>query len=292
MDTLHRCVPPSRTGLDGAGAAGQRTVLLDVRWALGDPHGHDHYLRGAHPRRRLRGSRHRTCRTGGTAHAAASVAAAGAVPGVRAPLGHQRRRRGGGVRRQRQHGCGPAVVDAAQRRLPYGVPARRRPGRLAGCRVRRWRPDPNSRHPATSRCPTAPCPRSTPDRPPTGAGGAAAGCPGGGAVPRRNRTRGSPRRPYSRGRQCPHHREPAAPTGASWPRRSCGSASNGSAYRDGVPTAVYCGSGVTAAHEIAALEIAGFSAALYPGSFSEWCHGPANDVVTGPEPYGEDAASH
>jgi len=63
-------------------------------------------------------------------------------------------------------------------------------------------------------------------------------------------------------------------------------------YRDGVPTAVYCGSGVTAAHEIAALEIAGFSAALYPGSFSEWCHGPANDVVTGPEPYGEDAASH
>jgi thiosulfate/3-mercaptopyruvate sulfurtransferase len=62
-------------------------------------------------------------------------------------------------------------------------------------------------------------------------------------------------------------------------------------YRDGVPTAVYCGSGVTAAHEIAALEIAGFSAALYPGSFSEWCHGPANDVVTGPEPYGEDAAS-
>ncbi|MCX6500075.1 MAG: sulfurtransferase [Arthrobacter sp.] len=55
----------------------------------------------------------------------------------------------------------------------------------------------------------------------------------------------------------------------------------------GLPTAVYCGSGVTAAHEIAALEIAGFPAALYPGSFSEWSNNAANPVVTGAAPEGD-----
>jgi thiosulfate/3-mercaptopyruvate sulfurtransferase len=52
----------------------------------------------------------------------------------------------------------------------------------------------------------------------------------------------------------------------------------------GAPAAVYCGSGVTAAHEIAALEIAGITAALFPGSFSEWSNNPDNEVAIGPEP--------
>jgi thiosulfate/3-mercaptopyruvate sulfurtransferase len=52
--------------------------------------------------------------------------------------------------------------------------------------------------------------------------------------------------------------------------------------RPGTTVGVYCGSGVTAAHEIAALAEAGIDAALWPGSWSQWSHDPQRPVATGP----------
>jgi thiosulfate/3-mercaptopyruvate sulfurtransferase len=46
----------------------------------------------------------------------------------------------------------------------------------------------------------------------------------------------------------------------------------------------YCGSGVTATHEIAALQVAGIPAALYPGSWSAWSNTPGRPVATGDRP--------
>jgi hypothetical protein len=46
-----------------------------------------------------------------------------------------------------------------------------------------------------------------------------------------------------------------------------------------------CGSGVTACHNLLALELAGLGGArLYPGSWSEWCSDRSRPMATGPQP--------
>jgi thiosulfate/3-mercaptopyruvate sulfurtransferase len=61
---------------------------------------------------------------------------------------------------------------------------------------------------------------------------------------------------------------------------SDGADSNAAAQQVGA----YCGSGVTAAHEVLALALAGIPAALYVGSWSNWVSDPARPVATGPRP--------
>ncbi len=53
-------------------------------------------------------------------------------------------------------------------------------------------------------------------------------------------------------------------------------------FADPARAVMQCGSGVTACHNLLALELAGMpGAALYPGSWSEWCADPARPVATG-----------
>jgi thiosulfate/3-mercaptopyruvate sulfurtransferase len=50
----------------------------------------------------------------------------------------------------------------------------------------------------------------------------------------------------------------------------------------GAQVGAYCGSGVSAAHQVLALELAGYASALYAGSWSEWITDSSRPVARGP----------
>ncbi|MEU2250908.1 sulfurtransferase [Streptomyces sp. NPDC019224] len=53
---------------------------------------------------------------------------------------------------------------------------------------------------------------------------------------------------------------------------------------DTTEVGVYCGSGVSGAQQVLALELAGHRAALYAGSWSHWSADESRPVATGPDP--------
>jgi len=50
------------------------------------------------------------------------------------------------------------------------------------------------------------------------------------------------------------------------------------------PVGVYCGAGISAALDVAALATLGIEAAMYPGSWSAWSADPARPVMVGGVP--------
>jgi thiosulfate/3-mercaptopyruvate sulfurtransferase len=78
--------------------------------------------------------------------------------------------------------------------------------------------------------------------------------------------------------------ENLAPDGTFRPPHDLAERFAGLGAERGTVVGVYCGSGVTAAHEVAALAAAGIEAALWPGSWSQWSADPARPAELGADP--------
>ena len=248
-------------------------TVLDVRWQLGRADGHADHLAGHVPGAAFVDLEHDLADP----------------PGVRGrhPLPDPERfeaaMRRCGVRQDRPvvvyddwsgPGRDPRLVAAAAPRAPRRTGARRRVALLGGGRRRRG--DRRAAVPA-------------------------------GRLPRRGRPAAGRRRRRAAGwpaTACSSTPGPPSASGARWsrstrspatsrarstcrPPRTCGR--DGSCRVDELATtyaavegarevAAYCGSGVTATHDVFALHLLGREAALYPGSWSEWVALPGRAV--------------
>ena len=274
--------------------SGQPPVLLDVRWALGDPHGRDHYAAGHIPGavyvdldRELagppspEGGRH-------PLPDLADLQAAARSWGLRrGPAGRR-------VRRPGQHGRRPRLVAAALGRSPEvtlldgalgawraaGLPLESGPVRRAGCET----PGPDAPEPGDVVLRPG-------GLPVTDADGAAQLAVAGLLLDARagERYRGEqepvdPRAGHIPGAVSAPTGENLAADGTFLPPEVLRKRFEDRGAGDAAGIGVYCGSGVTAAHQIAALAIAGFDATLFPGSWSAWSADPARPAATGPLP--------
>ncbi len=267
----------SATELHERLSAGQRTVLLDVRWALGDPHGHDHYLAGHLPGAVF-------------ADMDQELASHGAPEEGRHPLPTEADFAATVRRWGINQGDTVVVYDDA------GAAAAARAWWLLGYYgleniylldggLGAWRAANLPLATGTVRAEPGDAVVHCGAKEIIDADGAAAWT--GVLLDARagERYRGEVEPMDPRAGHIPG--AVSAPTSENLAAGSFRSSAQlrerfaGLGIEEGTEVAVYCGSGVTAAHQIAALEIAGFKAALYPGSWSAWSNQPERPVATG-----------
>ena len=262
-----------------AAAHRDEIVLADVRWYLDGRSGRDAYDARAPARRGVRRPRRVARRAGHAARAAATrcptrrcsraawpgsgsatatpsspTTTQGGVDGRAARVDAARDRPRRRAARRRHRRVGRAARDRAGPPRPPATFTRASRGRRTGSRRRR------RRRPGQRR-----------DRRPHRASATSARGPGRPAS-----------RPHPRRAQPAVPREPRPATGACCPPTSCARASRRPASTARTPVVSYCGSGVTACHNLLAIEHAGLGAGrLYPGSWSQWSADERRPVATG-----------
>ncbi|MCG2623967.1 sulfurtransferase [Arthrobacter sp. I2-34] len=266
-------------------ASGARTLLLDVRWALGDPHGREHYLAGHLP---------------GAVYvdlesqlAAPASAASGRHP-LPDPAAFAQAARGWGINDGDLVVAYDATGGLAAARLWWLL----RDGGIAGCRLLdgglgAWqaaglaleagdvRPAPGTVRLAPGQWPVLEL-AEVADFARNGLlldARAAERYRGESEPvdPRTGHIPGAVSAPTTANLQADGRFLPADRLAERFGRLGAGPGKSRK-------VAVYCGSGITAAHEIAALAHAGIEAALYPGSWSQWSQHPDLPAATGDEP--------